>query len=247
MTNWSGKLIRSCPQSFLEAIFPYPSKLGVSGKDKIASHLENWDNSFNAYDSLSNLFSQDYNEYIKLDEQKNPIKDLFRSSQKSFNRTLTTNDLLFWNTNYTLQRLDKLTMAHGLEARVPFLDHRIVELFVGNRTNYNLKGFKQKQILREYLRRNTKLNAKIINQKKQAFFLPPEDSFSNRDYQIWLKDIISEQSLRELPFLNTKNILRLRDKKDISLVESKKIISFAMYIIWNQEFNKFSRGMNEKN
>lgn len=48
-------------------------------------------------------------------------------------------DLKHWLPNYTLRRLDAISASYGVEARVPYLDHRLVELMVNDSFN-NVRG-----------------------------------------------------------------------------------------------------------
>jgi len=58
---------------------------------------------------------------------------------KDFEKYFMLVDLQAWLTNESLMRTDKMTMAFGLEERVPLLDHRLVELAVKIPSKYKLK------------------------------------------------------------------------------------------------------------
>ena len=61
-------------------------------------------------------------------------------------------DLEYELSNNQLLRVDRMTMAHGLEARVPFLDHRLVEFCWGLPASLKIRGRNQKYLLREAFR-----------------------------------------------------------------------------------------------
>ncbi len=73
--------------------------------------------------------------------------------------------------NDMLVKVDRASMARHLEARVPFLDHRLVEYGVGLPEKYTL-GFKGKVVLRELHRR--RFGDALANRKKQGFGVPVE-------------------------------------------------------------------------
>ncbi len=80
-------------------------------------------------------------------------------------------DLSIWLPDESLIRFDKMTMAHGLEHRVPILDHRLVEFAFRIPTSYKVQGKKKnkmifRQAMAEYL------PAYIQNQKKRGWFSP---------------------------------------------------------------------------
>jgi asparagine synthase (glutamine-hydrolysing) len=69
-----------------------------------------------------------------------------------------------------LAKVDRISMAHSLEVRPPFLDHRIVEFAASLPTEYLLRGSRQKVILRELMK--NKLNPLILNRKKIGLDIP---------------------------------------------------------------------------
>jgi asparagine synthase (glutamine-hydrolysing) len=54
-------------------------------------------------------------------------------------------DSRFYLPNDMLVKVDRMTMAHGLEARVPFLDHQVVELAAALPAYLKLKGYRHKK------------------------------------------------------------------------------------------------------
>jgi asparagine synthase (glutamine-hydrolysing) len=74
-----------------------------------------------------------------------------------------------------LYKTDRMSMAHSLEVRPPFLDHRIVEFAAGLPDRFKIRGFQQKYILRELMR--GKLPATVLDRKKTGFDIPTHDWF----------------------------------------------------------------------
>ncbi len=68
-----------------------------------------------------------------------------------------------------------MSMAHSLEVRPPFLDHRIVEFAAGLPQNLKIRGGKQKVLLRELMR--GKLPEVVLHRKKSGFDIPTHDWF----------------------------------------------------------------------
>lgn len=66
--------------------------------------------------------------------------------------------------------LDRMSMAHGLEARVPFLDHELVELCAQIPPALKLRGSQEKHILRRALR--GVLPPEILGRKKRGLAAP---------------------------------------------------------------------------
>ncbi|HUI56711.1 MAG TPA: asparagine synthase (glutamine-hydrolyzing) [Bryobacteraceae bacterium] len=74
-----------------------------------------------------------------------------------------------------LYKTDRMSMAHSLEVRPPFLDHRIVEFAASLPQNLKIRGFKQKYLLKELMR--GKLPDIVLNRKKTGFDIPTHDWF----------------------------------------------------------------------
>jgi asparagine synthase (glutamine-hydrolysing) len=69
-----------------------------------------------------------------------------------------------------LVKVDIATMVHSLEGRSPFLDHRLAEFAARLPSNYKLRGYKSKYILKQALRDHLPKN--ILQRDKQGFGLP---------------------------------------------------------------------------
>ena len=69
-----------------------------------------------------------------------------------------------------LTMTDKMSMAHGLEIRVPFLDHKVVEYAATIPVKYKVNNGKSKYLLRKYLAKELPPN--IWNRPKQGFLVP---------------------------------------------------------------------------
>ncbi len=69
-----------------------------------------------------------------------------------------------------LTKVDRATMAHALEARLPFLDHRLVELMWSVRMDIRLKGFQRKYVLRSVM--GPRLPQELLKAPKSGFVLP---------------------------------------------------------------------------
>lgn len=90
--------------------------------------------------------------------------------------------LNYWLTKVSLPddmltKVDRASMAHSLEARVPFLDHRIVELMAGVSMDVKLKGYTRKHILRSTM--GKMLPPELLSARKRGFVVPLRDWMRN--------------------------------------------------------------------
>ena len=72
-----------------------------------------------------------------------------------------------------LTKTDRMSMAHSLEVRPPFLDHRIVEFSASLPAALKIRGSRQKILLKELMR--GKLPDSILNRKKIGFDIPAHE------------------------------------------------------------------------
>jgi asparagine synthase (glutamine-hydrolysing) len=72
-----------------------------------------------------------------------------------------------------LNKSDRMSMAHSLEVRPPFLDHRIVEFAASLPASLKISGSRQKLVLKELMR--DKLPASVLSRKKIGFDIPAHD------------------------------------------------------------------------
>ncbi len=72
-----------------------------------------------------------------------------------------------------LNKADRMSMAHSLEVRPPFLDHRIVEFAASLPASLKIHGSRQKVLLKELMR--DKLPPSVLRRKKIGFDIPAHD------------------------------------------------------------------------
>jgi asparagine synthase (glutamine-hydrolysing) len=75
-----------------------------------------------------------------------------------------------------LAKVDRATMANGIEARVPLLDERVAALAVGLPTTFKVRGKEKKIVLREAMR--GRLSTAVLDGPKTGFGVP---------YEHWLR------------------------------------------------------------
>ena len=93
-----------------------------------------------------------------------------------------------------LVKSDRMGMAHSLEVRPPFLDHRLVEFAASLPGNYKLRGSQMKFLLRELMKE--KLPRAIVRRKKVGFDIPTHDWFRGVLKPLLL-DTLTERAVKE--------------------------------------------------
>jgi asparagine synthase (glutamine-hydrolysing) len=93
-----------------------------------------------------------------------------------------------------LYKADRMSMAHSLEVRPPFLDHRIVEFAASLPDNFKLHGSKLKYLLKHLMA--GKLPPAILQRKKVGFDIPAHDWFRGVLKPLLL-DTVTERAVNE--------------------------------------------------
>jgi asparagine synthase (glutamine-hydrolysing) len=79
-----------------------------------------------------------------------------------------------------LAKVDRMSMAHSLEARVPFLDHRLVELTYQVHKDVKMPGLRRKDLLRRTVGRH--LPPSVLRAPKTSFMVPLREWFKQDDF-----------------------------------------------------------------
>ena len=92
-----------------------------------------------------------------------------------------------------LYKTDRMSMAHSLEVRPPFLDHRIVEFAARLPAKFKIRGWRQKYLLKRLMR--GKLPDRVLNRKKAGFDIPTHDWFRGPLRQL-LMDTLTPEAVK---------------------------------------------------
>ena len=90
-------------------------------------------------------------------------------------RSILYFDQTSWLPDNLLERGDRMTMAASIEARVPFLDHRLAEYVSGLPDDFRVRGLRTKWILREAARKI--IPRRILERPKVGFRVPVNEWF----------------------------------------------------------------------
>ncbi|GAG33373.1 unnamed protein product, partial [marine sediment metagenome] len=100
---------------------------------------------------------------------------------------------------------DRVSMAHGLESRVPFLDHPIIEFAATMPSNVKFKNGNLKHILREAVK--PFIPESVYKRKDKMGFPTPLSEWMSGPAKSFIKDIFSSQNSKDRGYINTQSIL----------------------------------------
>jgi asparagine synthase (glutamine-hydrolysing) len=136
-------------------------------------------------------------------------------------------DINYWLPDDLLMKVDKMTMANSLEARVPFLDHNLLQLACRVPSNMKLK----KQLLRLCVK--DILPKAVMQRKKHGFDVPIKEWFKSDTLDMFL----SEERIKATPYLDSGKIQDVwrrhrKDNGDYSVLLWKCLC----YVMWYDSY-----------
>lgn len=221
-------------------LFHYGKKLkhfAISDfNNDILKRLKNMKNKekYSAFFEIIRLF--DDKELIKLEIPrfnasniwKNKYKEDLTNAQEFDIKTLLSNDFFM--------KADKMSSAFGLEQRLPFMDHELVEFCFSIPLKHKLKLWNEKFILKETFKED--LPKKTTKRRKKGFDVPI-------DY--WFKNILSKR-LEDVLRTNNHNLYnknyvhyllkKIKNKRNnptLNFILAQKLWSILIFELWYKQ------------
>jgi asparagine synthase (glutamine-hydrolysing) len=160
-------------------------------------------------------------------------------------------DLEYQLPNNQLLRIDRMTMAHSLEARVPFLDHHLVESVWNWPDCWKINGSTQKYILRKAFAKI--LPKEILNRPKVG--RKGTQSISSivlSGLEKPLRTIIEEKKFKGLELFDVSVLRDVLDRKrNVSLIlgdrsRAKLLYTVFMFLLWHRIYIESNSAKFEK-
>ncbi len=129
-----------------------------------------------------------------------------------------------------VKRVDNMTMAWGLEARVPFLDHELVELAARIPAQFKVEN-EGKYVLKEAARRV--IPHEVIDRPK-GYFPVPALKYIQGEYLDFVKQILHDAPQRDLFNQNYLNILLDNPTEHITPLRGSKLWQVTLLEFWLQ-------------
>jgi asparagine synthase (glutamine-hydrolysing) len=129
------------------------------------------------------------------------------TSELDFNELLLT-DMQLVLPNDMLRKVDLMSMAHGLEVRVPFLDHHIVDYVFGLPVSSKINPYIRKRILQDAFR--DLLPAELYNRPKKGFEVPLLKWFKGGLKSLITDDLLSDRFVEQQNIFDPKAVSALK-------------------------------------
>jgi asparagine synthase (glutamine-hydrolysing) len=120
-----------------------------------------------------------------------------------------TSDLQLYLPDDLLTLSDRISMAHSLEVRVPFVDHQLIECLSKMPARYKVCGFQKKVLFRKVIR--DLLPPEHFTRPKQGFSIPLA-YWLRGSLKPMLLDVISSRAAKESPWFDWPKVKKLVDE-----------------------------------
>lgn len=170
-----------------------------------------------------------------------PMTDVFERFRAEFNRSNVGKDAYFDKMTHfdfkfllpaLLQVEDRMGMAHGLESRVPLLDHPLVEFVATIPADVKFKEGQAKHLLKDTFR--NEIPRPILERRDKMGFPVPLKEWMNGDVHGFVRDTFSSQAARARGYVNNERALD--GLKDMGAF-SRKLWGLLSLELWHQQFH----------
>jgi len=135
-----------------------------------------------------------------------------------------------------LVKTDRASMAHSLEARVPFLDPVPAELALALPTRHKVRGLSKKRLLRRAVA--PLVPRQIINARKQGFSIPAA-AWLRGDLEPFVRDVLSVEAVRRQGVFRPEAVTALIDRHVARREDlSRQLWGLMAFALW---FDRYAR------
>lgn len=133
---------------------------------------------------------------------------------------------------------DRVGMAHAVEGRYPFLDHRLVEFAARLPTSSRLLGLREKEILRRWAR--AVLPKSFAGRRKQPYRAPDVPAFFGTTTPEWVEEAVSPETVSALGYFAPQAVAglvrRCRAGQATGFRENQAIVAILSTHVWHGAF-----------
>jgi asparagine synthase (glutamine-hydrolysing) len=225
-------LVERLPSSSAKVSFDYKAKRFVRG-----AHLPPVER-HHSWKEIFSLEAQD--ELLASDRVSDPL-DVYRARYAETEGAeelarLQDLDLGIYLVDDLLVKTDRASMAHSLEARVPFLDPVVAELALALDTKSKVRGFSKKRLLRRAV--EPLLPRQIIRGRKQGFSIPVA-AWLRGDLEPFARQVLSPETVERQGYLNPQAVTKVLEEHTSGREDlSRQIWGLLSFTLW---FDRYAR------
>jgi asparagine synthase (glutamine-hydrolysing) len=246
LSHVAAPLVRRAPVRLLNTFFDYPSYLGEQGRRRLGRYLQvaATDAPIPMYRLLMTLFDAEERESLYAPD--GPLAtarhtalgpDLAHDQRPFFDGALLL-QYQSWLPDNILARQDKMSMAHAVEARVPFLDHVLVEFLLTVPKHLTLGSLlgDNKVLARRYAAQ--RLPANVAARRKQVFHIPPEQYLDAPIFGEFVERTLRPDQLKRRGYFDPDAVQALLRVAQATreFIPVKQVLALVILELWHQIF-----------
>lgn len=229
----TAQFINNCPNFILDKLAQFPAKLGQKARQKVSLYFRDFSNltPLQRRQNLHTLFEDSEIDTLltsELRKQQQPQKQILPPPSDQHLASILASQYSSWLPDWSLIRQDKNTMAHSLEYRAPFLDHRIIDHAFTLPNSSKICRGQDKYLWRQLAA--SKLSPDVTRRPKQPFYLPLEHPTWREPLIAMARDILTPQSLDQHGLIKFQAIEHLFQSNDF--IELKQLSALTILQIW---------------
>lgn len=246
--HWLYRLyLKMTPPDKLDRHFDTGGKIGMQCRDRLLAFMDEMRGGtpLRRYTSLISVFSaRDKARMYR--ETMEPVMETFLDMQRDWGQwpTMLSSMLAlqkdFAVQDNTLMKLDKMSMLASVEARAPFMDHRLVEFMLGVPDHLKYHDKQNKVILRRHLNKNfpdmPEASAKVSS-------LPMATFMNAAPLKDMIETCLSEASIKRRGLFkwdNVQQLLVLAKTEDV--LHMHQVFSLLMLELWFRVYVDHEKG-----
>ena len=181
----------------------------------VYSHLVRWNNSKHIKEHIRKDFLNGYS--------ADPVESFISTLPEDFgkldllSRAQWLESTLFMSGYLLSSQGDRMGMAHSVEGRYPFLDHRVIEFCSRLPWNHKIRGLNEKYLMKKLM--DGRLPDQVVHRPKQAYRAPVASSLTSAKAPEYLREAISPGMLNKFGIFNPASVEKLLGK----MQESKTV------------------------
>ena len=246
--HWFYRLyLKMSSSDKLDRHFDIDGKIGIQCRDRLLAFMDEMRGGtpLRRYTSLISVFSaRDKAKMYR--EAMEPVMETFLDMQRDWGQwpTMLSSMLAlqkdFAVQDNTLMRLDKMSMLASVEARAPFMDHKLVEFLLGVPDHLKYHNNQNKVILRRHLDKNF---PDMPEASARASSLPLGTFMNAAPLKDMIETCLSEASVKRrglFKWENVQQVLSLAKTED--LLYMRQTFSLLMLELWFRVYVDHEKG-----
>jgi len=181
--------------------------------DPLFSHIARWENTR----KTKTFFSDQLNAAIG---SYSPYEQVMQSFPPVYERCgLLTKaqylEMAIFLSDYLLSSQgDRVAMAHSVEIRLPYLDHRIIDFMARVPSRWKILGLNEKHILKKSFKQT--LPEEVLRRAKHPYRAPIKESLLNHRTSEYTKQILSEKAIKKVGLFDVAKVDSLLKKVQLA-------------------------------